>query len=87
MKALFAALGAAIICTACTSSGSNRMTVEEGAQEDCRMMDVSGSILREKVCHNKATWAAIEEREKEDADRDLQKLRDRRGEMPRDTGM
>ncbi|WP_370276779.1 hypothetical protein [Hyphomonas atlantica] len=43
------------------------MTLEEGAQVECRTIQQSGTILPKRICNNKATWAAIEERNQEQA--------------------
>ena len=43
------------------------MTLEEGAKMECRTIQQSGTILPKRICNNKATWAAIEDRNKEQA--------------------
>ncbi|WP_291078656.1 hypothetical protein [Hyphomonas sp.] len=57
------------ICAACASSHPGQeMTLEEGARIECRNVQQSGTILPKRVCNNKATWAAIEARNKEQAE-------------------
>lgn len=89
MKNLVLVAMAAISMTACASisAGSTEMTLEEGAQEVCRSVTVSGTILPKRVCHNKATWAELEERDKERAQEQMRHIHDRYTPAPKESGM
>ena len=65
LPAMIAAMALAAGCASSTTS--DKMSLEEGAQVECRSVERSGTILPKRVCNNKATWAAIEERNKEQA--------------------
>lgn len=82
MKRRIVFLAAGLVLTACASSGSSQMSVEEGAKEVCRSITESGTILPKRVCYNKATWAAIDERDKEAAKKTIDDIQSRRGYMP-----
>ncbi len=88
MKRISATLAAAIMLSACASTATEtaEMTVEEGAKEECRYIEVSGSILKDRVCHNKATWAAIKERDKENTEKFKNALNDRNAGVPSESG-
>lgn len=74
--------------SACASNDaiSKEMSVEEGAQEVCRSVTVSGTILPKRICHNKSTWAAIEERDKEQAQDQMREIQDRYTPTPKESG-
>ncbi|MEQ3649850.1 hypothetical protein [Hyphomonas sp.] len=65
LPAMIAAMALAAGCASSTTS--DKMSLEEGAQVECRNVERSGTILPKRVCNNKATWAAIEERNREQA--------------------
>ena len=79
MRKYFLTMAAGLALTACASSGSGDMTLEEGAQMECRTIYESGTILPKRLCNNKATWAAIEEREKEEAAETINGVKSRQG--------
>lgn len=84
-KSLLVAL-AGFIPTACASGADKAMSVDEGAKMECRSIQESGTILPKRVCNNKATWAAIEERDKEEAKSAINGVNSRRGAMPQTGG-
>lgn len=86
MKKLILAATAGLVLTACASGASEKMTVEEGAQMECRSIYESGTILPKRVCNNKATWAAIEERDREAAKEAINGVMSQRGQMPKKEG-
>jgi len=81
MRRDIAVLAAGMFLTACTSFQHEAMTLEEGAKQECRTITESGTILPKRICHNKATWAAIDERNKTAADKTMDDMRSRRGYM------
>lgn len=82
MKRRVVFLVASLGLAGCVTDHASKMTVEEGAQEECRMITESGTILPKRICYNKATWAAIDERDKEAADKTMDDIRSRRGYTP-----
>jgi hypothetical protein len=86
MKQVLRVAIAGIVLTACASNGAEKMTVAEGAEMECRSIYESGSMLPKRVCNNKATWAAIEERDKEAAKDAINGVMSQRGQMPRKEG-
>lgn len=82
MKRRMVFLVASLVLTGCVIHDAEEMTVEEGAKEECRMITESGTILPKRICYNKATWAAIDERDKEAADKTMDDIRSRRGYTP-----
>ena len=86
MKKLILVATAGLVLTACASSSKEKMSLEEGAQMKCRSIYESGSILPKRVCNNKATWAAIEERDKEAAKDAIGGVMSQRGQMPKKEG-
>lgn len=81
MRRTITTLVSAILLIACTSAGHEKMTLEEGAKRECRSITESGTILPKQICHNKATWAAIDERDKTAAAKTMDDMRSRRGYM------
>ena len=82
-----AALGGLILAgCASTTERKGEMTVAEGAEEVCRSVTVSGSILPKRICHNRATCAAIEERDEEQAKEQMREIQDRYTPVPRESG-
>ncbi len=80
MKRTIAIFTCALLLTSCANikmMERTELTVEEGAKEECRYIDEPGSILKKKVCNNKATWAAIAERDKDNAEVFKNALNDR----------
>jgi len=66
---LFILVPVVMLIGGCASSTSSpEMTLEEGAKIECRNIQQSGTILPKRICNNKATWAAIEERNQEQAE-------------------
>lgn len=86
MKKLILAATAGLVLTACASGAGGKMTVEEGAQMECRSIYESGTILPKRVCNNKATWAAIEEQDREAAKEAINGVMSQRGQMPKKEG-
>lgn len=86
MKKRILVVAAGLILTACASGTKEQMSLEEGAQMECRSIQESGSILPKRVCNNKATWAAIEERDREAAKDAISGVQSQRGQMPKNTG-
>ncbi|MEZ5985717.1 MAG: hypothetical protein R3B94_07175 [Hyphomonas sp.] len=82
MKQLLFVAAAGIVLTACVGTPKEEMTVAEGAEMECRSVYESGSILPKRVCNNKATWAAIEERDKEAAKDAINGVQSQRGYTP-----
>ena len=70
----------------CQTTRDDELTVAEGAKKECRSITESGTILPKRVCHNKATWAEIEERDREAAKENMRTINDRYTPPPRDTG-
>ena len=83
MKYLLTLTATGLVLTACASSPKEEMTLAEGAKEECRMITESGTILPKRVCYNKATWAAIEERDREAAKNAIDGVQSMRGQMPK----
>lgn len=86
MKKLILLAAAGLVLTACASGTSEKMSVEEGARMECRSITESGTILPKRVCNNKATWAAIEERDKEAAKNAVNGVQSQRGYTPPKSG-
>lgn len=88
MKRIALILASVLTLSACAveTTRTAELTVEEGAKEECRYIEVSGSILKDRVCHNKATWAAIKKRDEENADKFVDALNDRNAGMPSQDG-
>lgn len=70
-----------------SSSGSEEMTLAEGAKRECRSIKEFGSMLPKRVCNNKATWADIDERNEEQAKEFKDKIDSRYTPIPREPGM
>ena len=70
-----------------STAGQDEMTLEEGAKMECRTIQQSGTILPKRICNNKATWAEIDERNKEQAKAFKEKIDGRYTPTPRDVGM
>lgn len=68
-----------LVVAGCQTTQTEELTLEEAAKEECRMIEVPGSILKDKVCTNKATWKAREELEREKAQETLRETRDGQG--------
>ncbi|WP_370171286.1 MULTISPECIES: hypothetical protein [Hyphomonas] len=78
----------ALALTSCASSATTeKMSLEEGAQQECRTIEEFGSILPKRVCNNKATWAEIDERNKEQAKEFKEKIDSRYTPSGRDPRM
>lgn len=77
---------AVMLAAGCVMTDHEEMTVAEGAQEECRSITDSGSIIPRRVCHNKATWAAIDERDREVAQETMGTIQGRWTPPPRDGG-
>jgi hypothetical protein len=77
---------AGLVLTACASGANEKMTVAEGAQMECRSITESGTILPKRICNNKATWAEIDERDKEAAKNAINGVMSQRGQMPKKEG-
>ncbi|KCZ91828.1 hypothetical protein [Hyphomonas johnsonii] len=87
MKRTMLILAAGFALAACASSQHADMSVEEGAQRVCRSVTESGTILPKRICNNKATWAAIDEQNREAAAKTMDDIRSRRGYMDKETKM
>lgn len=90
MKLAWASMAAtaALLATACASTTtSDEMTLAEGATEECRTVQEFGSMLPKRVCNNKATWAAIDERDKEAAKSFKESIDGRWTPVPKAPGM
>ena len=80
--------GMIVSTVACASTAADpAMSLEEGAKQECRTVEEFGSILPKRVCNNKATWAEIDERNKEQAKAFKEKIDGRYTPTPRDVGM
>jgi len=78
----------AIALTACASTTkTEKMSLEEGAQKECRTIEEFGSMLPKRVCNNKATWAEIDERNEEQAKELKEKIDSRYTPSGRDPRM
>lgn len=74
--------------SACTSTpASTEMSLEEGAKKECRSIKEFGSMLPKRICNNKATWAEIDERNKEQAKEFKEKIDSRYTPSGRDPRM
>jgi uncharacterized lipoprotein YehR (DUF1307 family) len=87
MKRTMLILAGGFALAACVSSQHADMSVEEGAQQVCRSVTESGTILPKRICNNKATWAAIDEQNREAAAKTMDDIRSRRGYMDKETKM
>ncbi|HPE46985.1 MAG TPA: hypothetical protein PLR76_01260 [Hyphomonas sp.] len=88
MKNKTAMILACLALVGCASTEkTGGMTVAEGAQEECRTVTEMGSMLSKRVCHNKATWAAIDDQDEEEAKKTMGDVRSRRGYMDPKGGM
>ncbi|MEO1641961.1 MAG: hypothetical protein AAFR74_01400 [Pseudomonadota bacterium] len=76
-KVLLAGVFVLPLLSACTITRTAALSVEEGAKEECREYAVSGSLIPDRVCNNKATWAEIDERERDSANEELEEYRTR----------
>lgn len=86
MKRVFCLVAAGLVLAACASSPQKEMTLAEGAQVECRNITESGTILPKRVCNNKATWAEIDERDREAAKEAMGAAQSQRGQMPAKSG-
>lgn len=89
MKRVCFGISALLVLSACAlieTTRDDELTLEEAAKEECRYVSQPGSILKEKFCTNKATWAAIKERDKENAEKFKDAMNDRNAGMPKETG-
>lgn len=82
---LIAAVG--YVLAACASTGEGAMTLAEGEKMECRSITESGTILPKRVCNNKATWAEIDERDKEAGQETMRKVQERWTPPPQRNGM
>mgnify|MGYP003671632375 FL=1 len=82
------AAGLMVSLAGCASStGSEEMTLAEGAKRECRSIKEFGSMLPKRICNNKATWADIDERNEEQAKEFKDKIDSRYTPIPREPGM
>ena len=79
MIRLVMSVSALLVAAGCQTTQTADLTLEEAAKEECRLIEVPGSILKDKVCTNKATWQAREELEREKAQETLRETRDGQG--------
>jgi hypothetical protein len=83
LSGIASGIASVAVCAACASSqAGHEMTLEEGAKVECRTLQQSGTILPKRVCNNKATWAAIEARNREQADNFDRAVNDRYMPIP-----
>ena len=86
MKRQILYIAAGLVLAGCSSTGATQMTLEEGAKEECRSITESGSILPKRICYNKATWAEIDERDREAAKTAIDGVQSMGGQMPKNSG-
>lgn len=87
VQTVFAVFMASIFASCASSPKTKIMSLEEGAQTECRSVQEFGSILPKRVCNNKATWAAIDERNREHAKEFKNTVDSRYTPIEKDPGM
>lgn len=88
MKQIAIAVGLLLIPAGCVSTTrSEEMTLAEGAKEVCRSVQTTGSMLPKRECHNQATWAAIDEQNREAGKETMREIQDRWTPVPRESGL
>ena len=65
VQPVFVVVMVSVVASCASSPKTKSMSFEEGAKTECRSIQEFGSILPKRVCNNKATWAAIDERNRE----------------------